>query len=232
MTKAYRAAGGLAPKIMLLFFVIGAAIPAIGFLQNLGSTTAGDYLYLAWKNPSNFYADRDVLVALHLSFNMSMGRTVWIQAMLYVALGGGFFFQGFLGLMHTSESRQLRLPRAFKWHSIASFVVALLGFAVFMVDIIKFFFIRAHQAYAMLTVLYMVLFVPVWTMWIGMLLAEVPAEFLKGKVVVKGPAYAELGAVGNVGTADSNSVELEENPRRTATDDNVVDDNVVEINLE
>ena len=35
LTKAYRATGGLAARIMFLFFFMGAVVPAIGFLQNL-----------------------------------------------------------------------------------------------------------------------------------------------------------------------------------------------------
>ncbi len=70
LTKAYRSTGGLAAKIMLLFFVLGATVPAVGFLQNLGSTTAGDYIYSNWKDPANFYQEEDVLVSLQVSFLM------------------------------------------------------------------------------------------------------------------------------------------------------------------
>jgi hypothetical protein len=64
-----------------------------------------------------------------------MGRSVWIQAALYVLLGGGFWvsycdfllpfgldlvvsfsqFCGFLGVIHSSELRQTRLPRGLKF---------------------------------------------------------------------------------------------------------------------
>jgi hypothetical protein len=70
LTKAYRSAGGLAAKIMFLFFALGATVPAIGFLQNLGSTTAGDYIYSNWKDSTNYYQEADVLVSLQLSFLM------------------------------------------------------------------------------------------------------------------------------------------------------------------
>jgi hypothetical protein len=116
-------------------------------------------------------------VALQVSFLMSTGRSVWIQALLYVLLGGGFLFEGLLGLIHSSESRTTRLPKAFKWHSLFAFVVAaskfkecfvsfsrsqsyrIAGFAVFSADIAKFFFINAHGVYGFLTVVYLVLLV-------------------------------------------------------------------------
>ncbi len=62
---------------------------------------------------------------------------------------------------------------------------------VFAADIAKFFFTDAHTVYGFLTVIYLVLMVPAWTMWLGILLAEVPVEFFKGAVVIRGPGYAE-----------------------------------------
>lgn len=226
LTKAYRSAGGLAPKIMFLFFLIGAVVPAVGFLQNLGSTTAGDNIFAAWSNPNNYYASEDILVGLQISFLMATGRSVWVQAMLYVLLGAGFLFEGVLGMMHSASDRQTRLPNAFRYHSLFSFAIAALGFAVFAADVAKFFFVDAHSVYGLLTVIYLVLCIPVWVMWLGVLLAEIPAEFLKGTVRVKGPAYAELAEA----RGDTVSVEMEENPRATNAQER--DDNVVEINLE
>ncbi len=86
-------------------------------------------MFSQWSRPDNYYATPDVLVALQVSYLMSTGRSVWIQAMLYILLGGGFVFQGILGLMHTSPTRANRLPNAFKYHSYFAFIVAALGFA-------------------------------------------------------------------------------------------------------
>lgn len=231
LTKAYRATGGMAAKIMLIFFMLGAVVPAVGFLQNLGSTSAGDRIFSSWSDPYNAYATENVLVALELSFLMSMGRSVWIQATLYILLGGGFWFCGFLGLIHSSELRQVRLPRAFKWHSIFSFIIGFLGFVVFAVDVAKFFVKELYVFYGFLTVIYLVLMIPAWTVWLGLLLPKIPSDFMKGSVVVSGPAYADLASAHVSGADDMSSVEMEELPE--PSDDNVVDsDGSVEISLE
>ncbi len=101
---------------------------------------------------------------------VSLGRSVWIQALLYVLLGGGFWFCGFLGLIHSSELRNNRLPRTFKWHSLFSFVVGFFGFIVFAADIAKFFVNMAYTFYGFVTVIYMVLLIPAWTIWLGIIL--------------------------------------------------------------
>ena len=180
----------------------------------------------------------------------SLGRSVWIQALLYVLLGGGFWFCGFLGLIHSSELRANRLPRTFKWHSLFSFVVGFFGFIVFAADIAKFFLSVAYTFYGFVTVIYMVLLIPAWTIWLGIILPrvraisffcllrcsfsmQIPAEFMKGVVVVTGPAYAELGG-DNAVRIDEMSVEMEEAaPRSRSEEGDIVDDgdNVVEINL-
>jgi hypothetical protein len=98
---------------------------------------------------------------------------VWIQALLYVLLGGGFWFCGFLGLIHSSELRSNRLPHIFKWHSLFSFVVGFFGFIVFSADIAKFFVNMAYTFYGFVTVIYMVLLIPVWTIWLGIILPRV-----------------------------------------------------------
>ncbi len=103
----------------------------------------------------------------------SMGRSVWIQALLYVLLGGGFWFNGFLGLIHSSELRTNRLPRLFKWHSLFSFVVGFFGFIVFAADIAKFFLPKAYIFYGFVTVIYLVLLIPIWIVWIGLILPRV-----------------------------------------------------------
>ncbi len=66
---------------------------------------------------------------------------------------------------------------------------------------------------------------------------QIPAEFMKGEVVVTGPAYAELGGDLPV-RADEMSVEMEESAgqrSRSASEENDIveddGDNVVEINL-
>ncbi len=103
----------------------------------------------------------------------SMGRSVWIQALLYVLLGGGFWFNGFLGLIHSSELRTNRLPRIFKWHSIFSFGVGSFGFIVFAADLAKFFLPFAYTFYGFVTVIYLVLLIPIWIIWIGLILPKV-----------------------------------------------------------
>lgn len=231
LTKAYRAAGGLAAKIMLLFFALGALVPSVGFLQNLGSTTAGNRIFSDWVAPGNQYAEETTLVALQLAYLMSVGRSVWIQALLYVLLGCGFGFCGYLGLVHSSEQRSNRLPRGFRFHAFLSFAAGVTGFVVFIVDEIKFFNVNFYAAYGVATVVYLVLLVPAWCVWLGLLLPQVPSEFMRGVVVVRGPAYAELGGV----RRDEMSVEMEESSRSASSVDNenVVEDDggVVEIKL-
>jgi hypothetical protein len=162
-------------------------VPAVGFLQNMGSTTAGDYIFTEWSDPSNFYQTTDILVSLELSYLISTGRSVWIQALLYVLLGGGFWFCGFLGLVHSSELRVNRLPRLFKWHSLFSFCLGFFGFVVFAADIAKFF-LPIYSFYGYATVIYMVVLIPAWIIWLGFLLPKIPSEFMKGVVVATGPA--------------------------------------------
>lgn len=215
LTKAYRSSGGLAAKIMFLFFCFGAIVPAIGFLQNLGSTSAGANIYEAYMDPKNQYKEY-ILVPLQISFLMSLGRSVWIQALLYVLLGGGFWFAGFLGLVHSSEQREKRLPRSFRWHSIFSFVVGFAGFLVFMADVSKFFFVSFYGVYGFFTVIYLVLLVPAWVVWLGIIITWIPSDFMKGAVVVSGPAYAQLGTT-YPARAEEASVEMEERPHVVLT---------------
>ena len=79
-----------------------------------------------------------------------------------------------------------------------------------------------------MTVIYMVLLIPIWTAWLAAILPQIPGEFLKGTVQVKGPDYQELG---EDLPEDFDSVEMEEqfNQGGLPEQDEKV---VVEINLE
>ena len=118
------------------------------------------------------------------------------------------------------------------------------GFVVFSADVSKFFLFNFDRWYAFVTVIYMVLLIPAWTVWLGLILPRIPAEFMKGVVVATGPAYAELGELGGGVRADEMSVEMEEQPRSrsaglgtsSSDENNVVEDDaddssVVEITL-
>ena len=183
------------------------------------------------EEPKSVFVTDQILNTLQISYLMSTGRSVWIQALLYVLLGGGFFFCGFLGLMHSTGGQDKKLPKSFKFHAFFSFLVGMVGVMVFAIDIAKFFYVPLYTAYGFMTVIYMVLLVPAWVIWLGIIMAWIPAEFMKGKVVVKGPAYAELGNA-DLGHAEQMSVEMEENPVKNnpsySSSEDVVTDDVIE----
>eukprot|EP01092_Planopodium_desertum_P000042 TRINITY_DN1006_c0_g2_i1.p1 TRINITY_DN1006_c0_g2~~TRINITY_DN1006_c0_g2_i1.p1 ORF type:complete len:163 (-),score=35.60 TRINITY_DN1006_c0_g2_i1:74-562(-) len=67
----------LTHNIMFFSFLIGVCLPALEFLQNLGSTAAAD-LISTWDN-----LQYEHLLALEISYTVSVSRSLWLFAFVF-----------------------------------------------------------------------------------------------------------------------------------------------------
>lgn len=70
-------------------FLIGAIVPSVQFLQDLGSTSAGTWI-------SSMQLDDEGLVALQVSWLLSLSRSVYLYSLMYVFLSLGLFLNAYL----------------------------------------------------------------------------------------------------------------------------------------
>jgi len=143
-----------APKVMYWCFILGAVLPAIAFLENLGSTIAGETIS-EWNIPQQAW------ISLEISYLISTSRSLYVYALHFFFLTLAFSMTAFLTLM------ERKLPRFFGYFSAC---MAALGFIIFITEIIVYNIPSFHGGFAVLLVFWGVISLPVWMFFAGFIL--------------------------------------------------------------
>jgi len=165
--KKYKGGASDVPAFMVGCFAIGAIIPALQFLQSLGYTTAADILSQVNGLP-------DVgLQALHVSYNINRGGTFYLFSMQFICVSIGLILSSVLSFQ-TGD-----LPKA---HAVIGLIAAFFGVLTFIFELVSFN-VGSGTGYALgaFVLLYGIIFLPIWTVWLGAELRKIKAQQVRDK---------------------------------------------------
>jgi len=146
LKKVHKSYEGNAPKLMASTFAIGAAFPALEFLQNLGGNTMANFL-------STFQLDNDSLIALELSYLINNGSSIWVSAMMYVFLSISFFIVTFLTFTEAKFNC---------FFGVVAMFNAILAIVVFALHILSFTAPGTLLTYGIILLFWEGLGIPLW----------------------------------------------------------------------
>lgn len=142
-------------NIMLYTYLIGALLPSLEFLQNMGAYTAAYDLYQQITNMNDF-------VSLEISYQISQASSVWVFSLIYVLLG--------ISVLCASALFWFDAEYRSKAHAILGVVVASVGFIAFIIEV-SLFFNRTSQSlrygFGVMTLFWGVICMPLWLIMLG-----------------------------------------------------------------
>jgi hypothetical protein len=156
VSKIYKFSGGAIKKIMLYSYLVGAVLPVIEFLQNMGGYTEAYNLslYIAdLKDNASSYA------SLEISFRLAQAQSVWVYSMIYLAIGLSLLCSSYL---FWKEDKFRSRP-----HAILGVIVAVIGFVAFSVEASTFFDEALRTVFGVVTLFWGVGCFPAWLMILG-----------------------------------------------------------------
>eukprot|EP01092_Planopodium_desertum_P006081 TRINITY_DN2508_c0_g1_i1.p1 TRINITY_DN2508_c0_g1~~TRINITY_DN2508_c0_g1_i1.p1 ORF type:complete len:268 (-),score=37.12 TRINITY_DN2508_c0_g1_i1:72-875(-) len=136
---------------------LGAVLPVFEFLQNLGSSAAGDYIFSTWN------LTLGEVQALEISYLMSISRSLWVFAMVYAFMGMAFACYVYMNL------RANILPRAHGWLALLNCGLCVV---CFILDIVTFLRNKLSVGFGVLSLLWSAIFFPIFLIWLGVLLGR------------------------------------------------------------
>jgi len=161
--KRYKQGTSDLPNFMSVCFIIGAFLPAVQFLQGLGLDTSADNISEWTELPDN------ALQALTVSFLASRGMAIYLFSLEFVFVSTGIALASFLSIK-TEE-----LPRK---HAIMGIITASCGGLAFIFEIVVFNVegLPLGIVFGITVLLYGVIFLPSWTIWLGVELRRLKQE--------------------------------------------------------
>lgn len=185
LKNMFKGTFGLARQVMFWSFALGAILPLIEFLQNLGSFGMAEAIVNWPEFPVENYP------SLELSYLLTQARGLWVYSMQFVFLGIGFTLVSLMSLRYHT------FPTAY---SVFGLFVALSSFGVFIFELVSFSDIETFGAALGITFfVWAVFIVPAWLIATGIALRKfVP------KVVVA-PAAPTMQRRRHPGQRESNS---------------------------
>jgi len=160
LSRSYKGVPGLGWKLMYASFSVGAIIPAIGFLQNLGALTTARIL----SNWANLTSN---LSSVEISFLLTSSRSVWLESLVYIFVAIGLMLGCILAYASANTAKQV------KAHAIFGVIVGFIGFFIFGLDVAQFFFPSLLKPFALCSFFYSGIGLSVWSFWLGINLKHV-----------------------------------------------------------
>jgi len=147
---------------MVACFFIGALLPSLETLQQLGTTTTADWI-TGWDN----FPDEGFKL-LYISSLLSSGRGLYLFSMQFLMVSVGLILASHLSLV-TQE-----LPKS---HAIFGIITSIVGFITFILEIVTFQ-VGGGIGIALLIslILWGVILMPIWTIWLGVELRRLKSE--------------------------------------------------------
>jgi len=158
LKKCYRGGQGMARTLMSNCFLIGAVLPSIEFLQDLGSNTAAVWIS-GWQ-----YLPDTALQSLQISWLLALSRSIYLYALLYVLLSLGLFLNAYL-----SYSER---PFGGIQHGLMGIVVGLVGYVTLGFEIASFFHTNLYLGFGIVNIFWAMILMPAWMVWLGFLLGK------------------------------------------------------------
>jgi len=166
--KRYSGGESDLPAFMAGCFFIGAILPAIQFVQSLGYTQSAD-LISQWAQ----LPDAGIQ-SLQVAYTLARGSTYYIFSCQFVFISIG------LTLSSVLSWRTGELP---KKHAVVGFITAAFGYLTFLTEIIQFNVtnIGTGVSLGIFLVLYGIIFLPIWTIWLGVELRRIKIQSRREK---------------------------------------------------
>jgi len=161
------------PNFMAACFFIGAAIPSIQWIQNLGFSSSAD-LISQWDE-----LPIQGLQILQISYMMNRGSTLYLFSLQFFFVPIGLLLSSILSLK-TGE-----LPKS---HSIFGLITCFSGFITFILEIISFNLDENQGAAIALGLSYLaygVILLPIWVFWLGVELRRLKQEQSNDQVALQ-----------------------------------------------
>lgn len=130
LRKIYRAHSGVAHRVMFYAFVLGAFLPAVEFLQNLGATSMA--VWMATPGSEwHIIGSQTSIQSLDVAYTVTMARSLWIFSLVNLLLAVGLFLEYYL------ESVEKR-ANGLRNHSIFAVAIAVVSFLSWVFEIAAF----------------------------------------------------------------------------------------------
>jgi len=149
------------PNFMVGCFFFGALIPSLEFLQAVGSATTSNWI-AAWPGfpPIGFQI-------LYVSSVLDQGRGIYLLSLQFLFISIGLSITTHLS-WKTGD-----LP---KKHAVLGGITAAVGFLTFLMEFLTFQAAGTGQAFGIGILLWGIIFLPIWTIWLGVELRRLKEE--------------------------------------------------------
>jgi len=164
LKKCFPRGQGMGRTLMANAFIIGAIIPAVEFLQDLGSTSAADYI-----SSTSPELDNDAWISLQISWLLAVSRSLYLYAMLYVFLAFGFGFFAWITLKDRPFQGAQGLAKLI---AVLGLAVAFIGIIVLGLEVAVFFNTDLAVPFGIFIMFWAMIGMPVWLLGAGALLAR------------------------------------------------------------
>jgi len=164
LKKCFPRGQGMGRTLMANAFIIGAIIPTVEFLQDLGSTSAAD-----WISSNDPPLGDNAWISLQISWLLAVSRSLYLYAMLYVFLAFGFGFFGWLTLKDRPFQGAQGLA---KLVAVLGLAVAFLGIIVLGLEVSVFFDTSLAVPFGIFVMFWAMIGMPIWLLGAGALLSR------------------------------------------------------------
>ncbi len=103
--QLYRGHDGTAQNLMVTCFSLGALLPAVEFLQNLGARTTAVWLSDMATSGGGGSSGVFTLRTLQVAYAMGVSRFLWVFGLIYVFVSLGMCLQAYLAFATRATSR-------------------------------------------------------------------------------------------------------------------------------
>jgi hypothetical protein len=161
--RRYKGGTSDIPAFMAGCFFLGAFLPAVEFLQNLGMTTTADQI-------SAYDGLPDVgIQALHVTYLTTRGLSFYLWSMQFVLISIGLSITSYLSWTTGELSRK---------HAVLGIITAIFGFLSFIFELVVFNVPNAGTGYTfgITLLLHGFILLPIWTIWLGIELKRLKSE--------------------------------------------------------
>jgi len=166
--RRYRGGKSDIPNFMAGCFFLGAALPSLAILQLLGYTSAADYTS-QWENLPD-----SGLQALHISYITAQGGSIYLWSTEFLLIPIGLFLCSLLAISTGDLSRR---------HAIWGIVTGVVGLLTFVMEVTAFN-VSSPGVSITLAIVYLgygVILLPVWTLWLGVILRRIKHDEIRDK---------------------------------------------------
>jgi len=161
--RRYKGGDSDLPGFMLGCFAIGAILPSLSILQSLGGSTTAAVIAGVPEFPDEAFQ------SLQISYILNQGRSLYDQSAVFIFVSVGMLIAGILSV-ETGE-----LPQG---HAVLGFLTAVFGLISFALEVVTF---QANggavvYGFAAFVVIWGMFLVPIWTLWLGVLLPRLKEQ--------------------------------------------------------